>query len=80
MICDYDPILDEGRGSVAASAANDVYDEFDGSVIFNNPDFIDALDDIRPIDRFEEDHPNFDMDLYIEICNQVNEYLQKKNN
>ena len=77
---DYDPILDEGRSSVAASAANDVYDEFDGSVIFNNPDFIDALDDIRPIDRFEEDHPNFDMDLYIEIYNQVDEYLQKKNN
>ena len=77
---DYDPILDEGRGSVAASAANDVYDEFDGRAIINNPDFIDALDDIRPIDRFKKDHPNFDMDLYIEICNQVDEYLQKKNN
>ena len=66
---DYDPILDEGRGFIAASAANHVYDEFDGSVIFKNPDFIDALDDIRPIEQFEEDHPNFKMDVYMEICN-----------
>ena len=76
----YDLILDEGRGFIAASAANHVYDEFDGSVIFKNPDFIDALDDIRPIEQFVEDHPNFKMDVYMEICNQVDNYLQKKNN
>lgn len=75
---DYDPILDEGRGFVAASAANHVYDVFDGSVIFKNPDFIDALDDIRPIEQFEKDHPNFKMDVYMEICNQVYDY-EKKN-
>lgn len=81
---DYDPILDEGRGFSAASAADDVYDEFDGRVIFNNPYFIDALDDIRPIEQFEKDHPNFDMDVYMEIWDQVDDYLdnylQKKNN
>lgn len=81
---DYDPILDEGRGWCATSAADDVYDEFDGYVIFKNPDFIDSLDDIRPIDQFEKDHPNFNMDLYMEICNQVDDYvddyLQKENN
>lgn len=76
---DYDPILDGGRGFVAASAANHVYDVFDGSVIFKNPDFIDALDDIRPIEQFEKDHPNFKMDVYMEICNQVYDY-EKKNN
>ena len=76
---DYDSILDEGRGSIAASAADDVYKEFDGSVIFKNPDFIDALDDIRPIEQFEKDHPNFKMDVYVEICNQVYDY-EKKNN
>ena len=76
---DYDPILDEGRGFVAASSANHVYDVFDGSVIFKNPDFIDALDDIRPIEQFEKDHPNFKMDVYVEICNQVYDY-EKKNN
>ena len=76
----YDLILDEGRGFIAASAANHVYDEFDGSVIFKNPDFIDALDDIRPIKQFKEEHSNFDMDVYIEIHNQVVDYLQKKNN
>ena len=75
---DYDPILDGGRGLIAASAANHVYDEFDGSVIFKNPDFIDALDDIRSIEQFEKDHPNFKMDVYMEICNQVDDYLQKK--
>ena len=77
---DYDPILDEGRGFVAASAANHVYDVFNGSVIFKNPDFIDALDDIRPIEQFEEDHLNFKMDVYMEICNQVDNYLQQKKN
>lgn len=77
---DYDPILDEGRGFCAASAADDVYDEFDGNVIFNNPDFIDALDDIRPIEQFEKDHPKFKMDIYMEICNQVDDYFQKKDN
>lgn len=46
---DYDPILDGGRGSIAASAADDIYNEFNGSMIFKNPDFIDALDNIRPI-------------------------------
>ena len=76
---DYDPILDEGRGFVAASSANHVYDVFDGSVIFKNLDFIDALDDIRPIEQFEKDHPNFKMDVYVEICNQVYDY-EKKNN
>ena len=76
---DYDPILDEGRGFVAASSANHVYDVFDGSVIFKNPDFIDALDDIRPIEQFEKDHPNFKIDVYMEICNQVYDY-EKKNN
>ena len=77
---DYDPILDGGRGFSAASAADDVYNEFDRSVIFKNPDFIDALDDIRPIEQFEKDHPNFKMNVYMEICKQVDDYLQKKNN
>lgn len=77
---DYDPILDGARGSIAASAADDVYNEFDGSVIFKNPDIIDALDDIRPIDQFEKNHPNFDMDVYMEIYKQVDDYLNKKNN
>lgn len=77
---EYDPILDEGRGLISASVADDVYDEFNGSVIFKNPEFIDALDDIRPIEQFEKDHPNFDMDVYMEICKQVDDYLQKKNN
>ena len=77
---DYNPILNEGRGFVAASAANHVYDVFDGSVIFKNPDFINALDDIRPIEQFEKDHPNFKIDVYMEICKQVDDYLQKKNN
>ena len=76
----YDPILDEGRGFSAASAADDVYDEFVGKVIFKNPYFIDALDDIRPIEQFEKDHPNFKMDVYMEICKQVDDYLKKKNN
>lgn len=76
---DYDPILDGGRGSIAASAADDIYNEFNGSMIFKNLDFIDALDDIRPIEQFETDHPNFKMDVYIEICNQVYDY-EKKNN
>lgn len=77
---DYDPILDGGRGFNASAAADDVYNEFDRSVIFKNPEFIDALDDIRPIEQFEKDHPNFDMDVYMEIYKQVDEYLQKKNN
>ena len=77
---EYDPILDGGRGSIATSAADDIYNEFDGSVIFKNLDFIDALDDIRPIEQFEKDHPNFKMNVYMEICNQVDSYLQKKNN
>ena len=77
---DYDPILDGGRGFNASAAADDVYNEFDGSVIFKNPEFIDALDDIRPIEQFEKDHPNFKMDVYMEICKQVDDYLQKKNN
>lgn len=77
---DYDPILNGGRGFNASAAADDVYNEFDGSVIFKNPEFIDALDDIRPIEQFEKDHPNFKMDVYMEICKQVDEYLQKKNN
>ena len=76
----YDPILDGGRGFNASAAADDVYNEFDGSVIFKNPEFIDALDDIRPIEQFEKDHPNFKMDVYMEICKQVDDYLQKKNN
>ena len=76
---DYDPILDSGRGFSAASAADDVYNEFDRSVIFKNPDFINALDDIRPIEQFERDHPNFKKDVYMEICNQVYDY-EKKNN
>ena len=76
---DYDPILNDGRGFSAASAADDVYNEFDRNVIFKNPDFIDALDDIRPIEQFERDHPNFKMDVYMEICNQVYDY-EKKNN
>ena len=77
---DYDPILDGGRGFNASAAADDVYNEFDRSVIFKNPDFIDALDDIRPIEQFEKDHPNFKMNVYMEICKQVDDYLQKKNN
>ena len=77
---DYDPILDEGRGFCAASAVDDVYDEFVGKVIFKNPYFIDALDDVRPIEQFKKDHPNFDIDVYMEICKQVDDYLQKKNN
>lgn len=76
----YDPILEGSRGFNASAAADDVYNEFDGSVILKNPEFIDALDDIRPIEQFEKDHPNFDMDVYMEICKQVDEYLQKKNN
>ena len=35
--------------------------------------------DIRPIGQFEKDHPNFKMDVYMEICNQVYDY-EKKNN
>lgn len=77
---DYDPILEGGRGFNASAAADDVYNEFDGSVIFKNPEFIGALDDIRPIEQFEKDHPNFKMDVYMEICKQVDDYLQKKNN
>lgn len=77
---DYDPIIDEGSGFIASSVTDEVYNEFDGSVIFKNPDFIDALDNIRPIEQFEKDHPNFDLDLYMEICDQVDEYLWKKNN
>ena len=73
---DYDPILDGCRGLIAASAADDIYNEFDGSVIFKNPEFIDALDDIRQIEQFEKEHPNFKMDVYMEICNQVDDYLQ----
>ena len=77
---DYDPILDGGRGFNASAAADDVYNEFDGSVIFKNPEFIDALDDIRPIEQFEKNHPNFNMNVYMEICKQVDDYLQKENN
>ena len=76
----YDPILEGSRGFNASAAADDVYNEFDRSVIFKNPEFIDALDDIRPIEQFEKDHPNFNMDVYMEICKQVDDYLQKKNN
>ena len=50
------------------------------NAVAKDPDFIDALDDIRPIEQFVEDHPNFKMDVYMEICNQVDNYLQKKNN
>ena len=74
---DYDPILDGGRGFNSSAAADDVYNEFDRSVIFKNPEFIDALDDIRPIEQFEKDHPNFKMDVYMEICNQVYDYEKK---
>ena len=77
---EYDPILDGGIGFNASAAADDVYNEFDRSVIFKNPEFIDALDDIRPIEQFEKDHPNFKMDVYMEICKQGDDYLQKKNN
>ena len=77
---EYDPILNGGRGFYASAAADDVYNEFDRSVIFKNPEFIDVLDDIRPIEQFEKDHPNFKMDVYMEICKQVDDYLQKKNN
>ena len=76
---DYVPILDGGRGFNASAAADDIYNEFNGSVIFKNLDFIDALDDIRLIEQFEKDHPNFKMDVYMEICNQVYDY-EKKNN
>lgn len=75
----YDPVLDGGRGSIAASAANHVYDEFDRKVIFKNPDLIDALDDIRSISQFEKDHPNFKMDVYVEICQKVDNYNKRVN-
>ena len=77
---DYDPILDGGRGFNASAAANHVYDVFDCSVIFKNPEFIAALYDIRPIEQFEKDHPNFVIDVYMEICKQVDYYLQTENN
>lgn len=56
---EYDLILDGGRGFNASAAADAVYNEFDRSVIFKNPEFIDALNDIRQTEQFEKRSSKF---------------------
>lgn len=77
---EYDPVLDEGRSAVAFYAEQSVYNEFDGNMIIQFPEFIDALDNIKPIGDFEKDHPNFKYDVYKEIYKAVETFEKLSSN
>ena len=71
-----DPILTQGHVNYAYEALDQ---NLDGKVILSMYD-LELLDNIKPLDEFKKDYPNFNKELYEKFYNELDDYYDKNFN